>query len=198
MRTANCPLGNTESNPYEKGQIIINLIADTGSEQQIYIETGIYKIECVGAGSSGNGWYAGAAGYIMYGGGGSGSGFVGEYKLTKGTYKYRCGNGGTGNGGEGGASYILTTSTSTGIYAQGGRPGGYTQGGNDGGVLSIDSSLIIGTPQVKANGNKGADGAITTTDRAGGASIYNGYGAGGSSRSAGSNGILKITYLRLH
>lgn len=199
MRTANCPLGNIESNPYEKGQIIINLIEDTGSEQQIYFENGIYKIECVGGGSAGNGWYASAVGYIMYGGGGSGAGFVGEYKLFKGIYKYRCGNGGTGNGGAGGNSYILRTTDSLGINANGGQAGSYANwGGNEGGILSITESQIINTPQVKSNGNKGTDGGGSYSDFPGGPSVYDNYGAGGNSRGAGSNGLLKITYLRLH
>lgn len=183
--------------PYVPGTTLILETSNTG-EKQVNLEKGIYKIECIGSGSGGNGWYIASQGYIFYGGGGSGAGFVGEFSLPKGLYKYRGSNGGGGNGGAGQESFLINVDTNFGVSSGGGGNGWYTKfDGNTGGILSIREDQIIGIPQVKTNGNTGAGGGAAWGDFPGGPSVYNSFGAGGNSRGGGGGGYLKVTYLRL-
>ena len=156
---------------------------------------GVYKVEIVGPGSSGNGAAVVAVDIVYYGGGGSGAAFVGEMKLPGGTYYY-----GIGSPNSGAPAYLCLGSTSgDGVSAGGAQPSSFMRfTGNTGGVLNITEDWIVGTPEVKSNGNQGVSSSGYSGAVAGGASLYAGKGAGGASEGAGGSGYIKLTYLRLN
>lgn len=186
--------GNMSGDPFPPGDVVIDEPGTSSS--QIYLGEGIYRIESVGGGSGGNGFYMSAVTPIWYGSGGSGAAFVGEFHILDGYYNYQRGAGGGSLGGQGGDSFLLRTTDNLGVRAGGGAKGGYTQEGNAGGTLTITESQIISS-EVRSNGNAGG-GWNYSGDRAGAASVWGGYGAGGNSTSGGDIGHLKITYLRQH
>lgn len=181
-----------QADPYPPGTVKLDVNAATG-DQTIELEEGIYKIEAVGSGSSGNGAAVVAVGIIYYGGGGSGAAFVGEMKLPSGTYHY-----GIGSPNSGAPAYLcLGSASGDGVSAGGAQPSSFMRfAGNTGGVLSVTEDWIVGTPEVKSNGNQGVSSSGFSGAVAGGASLYNGKGAGGASEGSGGLGMLRVTYLR--
>ena len=185
-----------------------------------YTETGTYEItlpeddyevELYGAGGG-----AAICGYNTYytnRGGGSGAGFKGTIHIPAGTYTISVGSGGSsssgnvcnsGNGGDTSISNIVTAGGGLGAYIS------YNSYADDrygkGGTLTIDNSIIVGTPEIQSDGIQGDSVGYVyggyDISVYGGTSIYdethNGYGAGGSYNksgltSSGYNGYLKIT-----
>lgn len=158
------------------------------------IESGVYEVIVVGAGGGGASqgdqpdysWKSGSAG------GGSGSYVRSTINLDAGTYSSVVGAGGTGragggtkqgdNGGSSSFESLISCGGGTGGYAK------WTDGSPSvkvgvGGSYTVDSSINI----VEAsNGNSGAKKTGYSTAN-GGASLYGGYGAGGSARATGHN-----------
>ena len=118
--------------------------------------------------------------------GGSGAGFVGEIYIQKGQYEVICGTAPSG-----------TSQIGDLIIAGGGGTG-------TGGAYNIQpvsgkgGTLVINAQtrnvELQTNGNNGQTAVNGNQGtRAGGASVYNGYGAGGASRSSSpKDGYVKI------
>lgn len=158
-------------------------------------ETSSYEIVVVGAGGGGGAqgdkytWKSSSAG------GGSGAYAKIRTTLTAGSsYSLVIGAGGAGHGGgwtqvgdAGGASSFGTLVSCTG---GGGGYAAFTDGtpgvaGGAGGTYTVDSTV---TTVAASNGNVGGTTTnIVSNEAPGGASVYGGYGAGGSARATGHN-----------
>ena len=158
------------SSPYTPGQVLLNLTS--GSKTVEVLDNGIYELRLVGGGG-------GASIVTSLGGsGGSGSAFVGQIRLTKGTYSASAGALGasqsgtnTGRAGTGGNSNFGSA------YAYGATGGYYSGGGVGGSAPSIPYTII--SSSVNTAGANGTSGNILQIVRAnGGASKYDGYGKG--------------------
>lgn len=182
------------ANPYEPSTVLLNVTSPVG-DTTISLEKGIYKLEIVGPGSNGNGAAVVAVGIIYYGGGGGGAAYVGEVMIPKGTYHY-----GLASVNSGSPAYLTSgVATGTGVIAGGAQASSFTRfDGNLGGTLTVTSSWIVGTPEINSNGRQGTSTSGFSGVVAGAASLYNGYGAGGASEGSGTNGLIKLTYLRTH
>jgi len=160
--------------------------------------TGDYNVWLVGGGSGSSVFYSRSVNGMQRGGGfggGSGAYIHGNTELEKKSYTVTIGEGGlgnvTGNTGRAGGS-----STLNGNIAGGGQAHATNKVGG-GGTYTIVSSGLIGT-----NGNTGKQNAYNAQSTyinswdTGGASVYKGYGAGGTTTSKrgeyGKNGYVKI------
>lgn len=196
-------IGNVKIGKIYKGNILVYTSlkypidtilfeSSTPGTSSIELEKGIYEIYCIAGG--GGGW--GKKGGIIEeaAGGGSGSGFIGQITISKGNYKVTVGAGGAGgsvsgeNGGNSTIGNIVKTlgGSGSGKYAPGGAAPEIT--------TSIVSTIL------NQSGNTGKyNGQGSNPSADGGASLYNGYGAGGTGRSigggeSGSSGYVKIVY----
>lgn len=185
-----------------------------------YTETiphGLYEVIVVGAGGGGaaQGDQPKYAGKSSSGGGGSGALAITTIQLSDGDYDMTVGAGGVGRGGgtsknqwiygdDGGNSSFSNYITCTG----GGRAGAsftdHTGGDKFGGSAGVVSSLVGYESVIESlSGNVGGI-ATGYSVAAGGASVYNGYGAGGNAQATGlntgwgatgANGYIKYTML---
>lgn len=151
---------------------------------------GYYTVTVVGGGGSGglnSGIISNGQVYRNGGSGGSGAGFTGQLYLAAGNYTVTV-------GGINGASAINNL-----IIAGGGTNGGGKYGLNangyagSGGVLSISGTVQNVTLQANGNAGQAFTADISNTKNvAGGASVYNGYGAGGASNGSPTTGIVTL------
>lgn len=191
---------------YNVGDVIFE--SSAAGTQNVYIaKTGKYEVYCVGGGG---GFYCTfttlRTGSILNHhlsltkrvytswGGGSGAGFRGIINITKGSFSMTVGSAGTGSATgstpkSGGASKIgnLITCGGGGVKTSG------TSGGA-GGTVTLNTTPISTT--LNSSGNAGGYSKNTTSPSAtGGASVYGGYGVGGSNKSYnGGAGYIKIVY----
>ena len=172
---------------------------------------GEYELTVVGGGAGGAFVYS-ARFWDGAAAGGSGGGFIGVTHLTKGTYTVTVGAGGAGNfnnnsatsctAGYGGDSKFGDIVTAGGATAPTARYNAETQTGSIGGTVRYDVS-DFSSVSLSSNGNTGygsnqADGGTY----AGGASVYEGYGAGGQAAhgacKAGTAGYVKIKAVNVY
>ena len=162
--------------------------SSTAGTSTLSLEEGIYEVYCIGGG--GGGW--GRRGVAS--GGGSGSGFIGQINISKGNYEIMVGTGGAGgavSGKTGGNSTIGDIVKTFGGSGSGNYPSG--------GAIPEISVTILSTT-LNSAGNSGNHNSSSTgiVSAAGGASLYNGYGAGGlanrSGGKSGTAGYVKIVY----
>lgn len=181
----------TETTP--SGTVIFE--SSTPGTYTVNIPTsGSYNVWLVGGGSGSSVFTGGSSGMGGFGGG-SGALIQGTCNIDQGTYTVNVGEGGlgnvTGNTGRAGGN-----STLNGNIAGGGQAHSVNSVGG-GGTYTIVSSGLSGI-----NGNRGKQNHnyrqstyINSWDT-GGASVYNGYGAGGTTTSKhgeyGKDGYIKI------
>lgn len=185
--------------------------ATAGTYDVELLENGNYEVYCIAGGSGGLQLRAGGISY-SYGcaSGGSGSGFIGVVTLEKGVYNIVVG--------EGGASQYKTTTNSTVYGTTGGNSsigdaivaygGGAarvrvsytdTRAGTGGSTPTVTAEIVSTT--LNTAGKSGSSNATGRANLAGGASVYEGYGQGGSTSlpvgSTGTNavsGYVKIVW----
>ncbi|MDD4556506.1 MAG: hypothetical protein PHE89_04170 [Alphaproteobacteria bacterium] len=188
------PLGFSEFDTYRPSEIVFSSRAT--AEKVLNLRTGIYKLEIVGAGGGGGGVWSKNAAYFP--GGGSGAAFVGEIMLTEGQYKVRVGTkgsvGGVNYNGSAGSSSYLKSGSNTIAEAGGGGNGIFAGGAGAGGTITTNNSFIV-TTNLRTNGKSG-DGSHLWSPVPGGASVYGGFGFGGTSTGAADDGFIRLTYLR--
>lgn len=156
---------------------------------------GFYEVYCVAGGGQSN--YskssAGAGKWNFFiASGGSGSGFVGTIKLNKGNLSLIIG----GSGGDSSiGGYVKTYHGGNGDGSRGGS------GGSGGSTPTVNALVKSQTVNTAGNAGKYQTGSSSTTSCAGGASVYGGYGAGGTAygygNEAGKAGYVKIIYKSL-
>lgn len=179
-----------QSCPYKAGEVLFES-ATPGTYTLNLLANGIYKVWIVGGGS---GAYVREVIKVTKSGGASGAAFVGTVNLAKSSYNLTVGGGGAGGSspGSGGNSSIGN------IIVAGGGGGGYN--GGVAGILTINTSVI--SSEIQSNGKTGGYGSGTNA-RAGGGSLYGGYGAGGSSpggtktANPGTGGYIKVQFVSL-
>lgn len=195
--------GNNSS-PYEKEQVIFES-AVAGTYEVELLAKGKYEVYCIGGG--GGGAHYGKSGFgsrHASASGGSGSGFIGVVSLLNGSYNISVGTAGAYKGetypvrgSDGGDSYIDTL-----IIAYGGK-GGYVPNletnagtaGAGGAIPSVTAETTAVTINTQGNtGRKEYASGSTNPNLAGGASVYSGYGAGGTSGGNGTAGYVKIVW----
>lgn len=200
MQTFFNPLGTIKGAPYPVGTILFESgIAGTYS---ITTYEGIYELQICGAGGGGGG---SAGSHAWYGqNGGAGSAWKGYIKLNYATYTLIIGQGGGGGAGSGRnalpgangtASYVALSGNrliTTGAGNGGAGTGNYAGANNGAGGILTMGSLNILTTLLSSNGITQSTTSL----------LNNGYGAGGAYRPAntglnGTNGYIKLTYLRL-
>ena len=186
-----------ESERYTPGHIVYQKQNSSGSFS--VLDNGYYKITIVGGGG-GRGY--GDAVYWQYyacaGGGGSGSAVQIVCRLKKKTnYSYVAGGpggGGKGQAGSGGNSSFanFTAYGGTGGYGKG---DGHYHGGTGGSYPSVSIPVpeYVTDTLFAKSGNNGS-GQNISTSASGGASVYNGWGAGGSNGNGGT-GVVEVVYL---
>lgn len=179
----------------------------TPGNYSVDLIAGIYEFIVIAAGgggadSDGSRHYAIAAG-------GSGSGFIGNIQINAGNYNILVGKG--GNAAESGGSWAVAqnggnSSISNLITCYGGNGGAADAGGpscrvGTGGAIPNISGHILDVT-LNSAGNSGEYASKTQYHQLyqGGASLYNGYGAGGDVQQnigyyPGKDGYVKITYL---
>lgn len=188
----------------ESGVILVNLNTATSVEQSFTLPACKLKLELVGGGGGGGGYFIDAKGrHIQYASGASGGALVCEIQVPAGTYFYRCGGAGDPgghnyNGTAGSASYFSDQSQDKLAQATGGGNGVYACDFNvvpSGGIPSITGFTVLSTSLFQ-QGNPGL-GRVQYSDQdtAGGASVYQGFGKGGGSKTKGTDGLCRITYL---
>lgn len=197
------------SSVYEDGQVIFES-ATAGTYEVEIAQDGNYEVYCIGGGGGGahdgkKGSGVGGSGKRVSSSGGSGSGFIGVVSLLAGSYNISIGSAGEkikGNspvrGTDGGDSYIDTL-----IIAYGGK-GGYvpsvsTNAGTPGAggaipSVTVETTVVTLNTQGNTGSTRYATGGTSNLNLAGGASVYNGYGAGGTSAGNGTAGYVKIVW----
>ena len=195
--------------PYEftPGSIIVEEV-NSSAVKSILLMPGIYKVELVGAGG-GQGGFATASGIgFGSGGGGSGAAFVANMTVaTEAIFDYYAGNVGStnrgyvGTGGDGSNSWISEHNNLNIRYycnSAGTGSGGWDSHGNGGTLVNQGGfqEKYFSNITVASNGNRGTDGGVAGGWGTGGASVYQGFGAGaGGDQGDGSHGLVRITYL---
>lgn len=194
------PLGTNKGAPYPVGTILFE--SGTAGTYSINVYEGIYELQICGAGGGGGG---SAGSHAWYGqNGGTGAAWKGQIKLSYGTYTLIIGQGGNGGagsgrnalpGGNGTESNISLSNNrliTTGAGNGGAGTGNYSGANNGaGGILTIGSLNIINT-SISSNGITQSTTSI----------LGNGYGAGGAIKGGtsglnGTNGYIKLSYIRL-
>lgn len=189
FRTGLHPLGGGIKDPYKKETVLFES-ATPGTYNLNLAGDGVCLVYCIGAGAGGN--YSSDRNSKISRGGGSGAGFIGELLLKKGGLPIVVGAAGSENV-AGGASNVGNV-----IIANGGLCG--SGDGGAGGVVNVNSAYLAKTPELQVNGNKGSRNFSTGVlpSAGGGASVWGGYGAGGSGpHGSGAAGYVKIVYKRL-
>ena len=184
------------SSQYAPGQVIFES-ATAGTYSLDLLETGKYEVYCVAGGGSGARYFYSTQ--FLVASGGSGSGFIGNVALTKGTMSIVVGSGGSGQSGDGYGYNGTNSSIGSAVicYAGGGgnahSPSG--RGGSGGSAPSI--SVTVYSTSLNSAGNGG--GFRAGGSMGGGASLYAGYGKGGDASTGsvqqGTSGYVKITYI---
>lgn len=212
--------GTTISKIYKGSQLIYSYLAfpigtvlfeqsTPGDSYYVTMPPGLYEVYCIAGGGGGS-----ARRYIRYrdgSGGGSGSGFIGYIRITsKISARVTVGAAGNGaftqqyyavKGGNGGNSSIESLIITYGGQAResnyNGQYNDIAGGGAGGAAPTINVTIISQT--LNRAGNVGQ--SRTNTEQApGGASLYNGYGGGGTAgadqyyANPGTNGYVKIIY----
>lgn len=187
-----------KSSPYKAGELIFES-STAGSYTVDLKATGNYEVYVIGGGA-GSGTKI--SDYKWYTGGGSGAGFIGVVKLTKGSYSIQVGAGGkiaklADTTFAGGSSKI-----SDAIEAYGGKSVTVGEAGTGGSKPTVNVPIISTTLNTAGkNGKQGQyylDSTYYVTVYCG-ASVYKGYGKGGQIDSevlnAGKAGYVKIVYM---
>ena len=207
IRRAIRPLGGGIRDPYKKETVLFE--SSTPGTYNLNISgDGVYLVYCIGGGGGSARSYSPSKKKAAKAGGGSGSGFIGEIHISSGDYSIVVGNGGNAAYTGGGWSYGAAggnSSLSNIITCFGGR-GGAADAGGPSYIVGAGGSApaIIGQTkniELNSSGNSGGNGP-------GGASLYNGYGTGGTaihdhpfssagSQNPGTAGYVKIVYKRL-
>lgn len=204
--------GGGEKNPYSPNQVVFYKSSSTAIES-ITLYKGRYKVELVGGGGGQSG---GVTSYLVAGGAGSGSAFVGTLKVDKETiFDVYSGNLGSSNrtiGGSGGYGADGTNSwisehgnlniriycNSAGTGTGSASTGSSQKIGSGGTIVDLGnfvSKWMIETT-LRVNGKPGTRGQYVTTFGTGGASVYQGFGRGaGPQNNNGTAGLVRITYL---
>lgn len=143
---------------------------------------GFYTVAVVGGGGNGG---SGLNAYAVetFWSGGSGAGFVGELYLAAGNHTVVVG------GANGGSSIDNLVVAGAGGDGTG---GGFNLSpvGGSGGTLTITGQ--VQNASVQSNGNSGTTAVGLQQHVSGGASVYNGYGAGGASNGSPTGGVVTI------
>lgn len=164
--------------------------------------TGLYDVYVIGSGGGAGGGSTQSSHKHAGNGGGGGAGFIGRLSLTGGVYDVAVGKGGAGGaanskGSDGTASYISLNSKAV-VTANGGGGASAARAdpasGNYGGSIYTDDTKVV-SYSLKSKGNEG--GRSDRYDCPPGASLYNGYGKGGTGVYAakgnnGAGGYVKI------
>ena len=181
MRSSLLPLGNTENNPYDPETILVNNAGAFTFSQEL--PKGVYNLTLIAGGGNGTQWAF--SGYVWGAGGGSGSGFVGEFYNPQKQIVTIFAGANTN------ASYMDFQNIRMITCNQGGNAGYYSNG--VGGTISVNETLQH-TAQL-LNGNNGSTGLGSGT---GGKSIspVNNWGAGGNSGGGTVGGII-LKYVRI-
>lgn len=178
------------SGPYKKDEIIVERTT-AGTFDIELIGDGKYEVYVIGSGAgatfNGGGYMSG---YNIGSGGGSGSGFIGIVKLTAGTYSCKVGAG-VGARESATPSYAGQDSyIGNAVIARGAPSHAYNSAGNGGSAPTVNVPIISTT--LNRAGNPGT--VTSNYGGAGGASVYNGYGAGGGGTGSSTAGYIKIVY----
>lgn len=178
-----------QSCPYKAGQVLFES-ATVGTNSLNLLANGVYKVWIVGGGAGGAYKRNSSMGITLKQskGGGSGACFIGTIRISKGSFNITIGAGGAGRSGstdnhDGGQSNLGTLITAGG-------------GVNiNGGTLTLNTSVL--SSEISKNGNNG--GVSSSSSCSGGASLYNGYGAGGKvsgdTPSSGTGGYVKVQFV---
>ena len=189
---------------YTANQVIFEK-STAGTYSVELLETGNYEVYAIGGGGGGSNYRE--DNLYGYAGGGSGAGFIGVITLSKAVHSVIVGAGGAGNngyfgssskvGGTGGNSSISNSVT---CYGGGGAEAydtGNTTVGAGGSKPTVNVPIISTTLNTAGNsGSRHHNGGSGNTAN-GGASVYNGYGAGGKSAktsASGTAGYVKIVW----
>ncbi len=195
--------------PYKKDQVIFES-STPGTYNVELLADGKYEVYCIGGGAGAAHTSERISGNVRYSraGGGSGSGFVGIIKLKKSTLSCVVGNGGAPlrvpsttallTGYPGGDSKIQDFVISYGAPASVVRS--YPSYCESYAAPIPEISIVPLSQELNIAGNVGQTGTGSSgRGYAGGASVYNGYGTGGTasadlSAHAGTAGYVKIVY----
>ena len=184
--------------PYTPNQVLFES-STPGTYSLNILTDGVYEVYCI-AGGSGGAQYK-PQGFKWYvASGASGSGYIGNLKITQSTYQIVVGRGSSGKyGSKGKVSDAENSSISNVVTSYGGKGGkafdDRTQavGGDIPTTFTQEISFTL-----KQRGNNGIlDNNIAFCS--GGASLYNGYGKGGDVKirdyaNDGVNGYVKIIF----
>ena len=172
-----------KSGPYKKDQVIFES-STPGTYNVEILGKGKYEVYCIGGG--GGGYYKRDNRIVA--GGGSGSGFIGIIKIEASTISVSIGAGGRYQSYDGAGSSIGNL-----VITYGGGRGSTSSAA--GAQPTINATIISTT--LNSAGNPGERRA-GSGPAAGGASLYNGYGAGGVGQMginySGVSGYVKIVY----
>lgn len=204
-------LGGThvyQYNSYNPSSIIYNRVGG-GVVESVTLLPGRYKLEMVGAGGGQGGFATNSGVAFNSGGAGSGAAVVGEMVVNTTTvFEVTAGNVGStnrgyvGTGNDGGSSFIREKDN-PGIYytcnSAGTGSGGWS-GHGTGGYLQEDGGFwakwVPNGATFYSNGLEGEGGSRVGRWGNGGASVYQGFGAGaGPANNNGTAGMVKITYV---
>ncbi len=188
--------------PYEPGTAVY--FAEGGAPVTLKLVKGIYFIEAVGGGGGASYSKVGSG---MGSGGGSGGCIRGYYRLAKGVYNLTSGRRGDDSNmtnipnyeqsPSGEMSSVHTADGTAVCIGYGGTGAKRASPQGYGGSTYTNPTYQDGALVTNLGGNNGGVGSLWTAAK-GGASVYNGYGKGGDGNAPnqGTNGFLKITYLR--
>lgn len=170
----------------------------------IKLTKGVYFIEAVGGGG-GASYSKPAAG--MGSGGGSGGCIRGYYRLARGFYNITSGRRGDDSNmtnipyyeqsPSGEMASVHTLEGTAIIIGYGGTGAKRASPQGYGGSTYTNPAYQEGNLVTNVGGNNGGVGGLWSAAK-GGASVYNGFGKGGDGNdpNKGTNGLLKITYIR--
>lgn len=196
------PLGSHEQNYIEPNTVVY--FAEGGSVTSFEMQKGVYFIEAVGGGGGASYSVAGSG---MGSGGGSGGCIRGYYNIPKGRYSLYSGRKGDDSNMTNIPKYERSPSgEKSGVDLENGVSICIAYGGEGakraspygvGGGTYSNPSFQTGDIVSNITGANGANGGLWSIGK-GGASIYGGYGKGGDGNAplSGTNGFLKITYIR--
>ena len=191
--------GNTliwSSDPYDIDEIVFE--SSTAGTYPVNIAgDGLYEVYCIGGG--------GGVAVDMYtmltkrrfcsAGGGSGSGFIGILQISSNNYTIIVGSGGSSGMREWGSAGTNSSISNiiTSYAGNGGRANPSSlHSGTGGAIPNIYVPIISYT--LNTTGKSGGT-SFNGTSTTGGASVYNGYGAGSGNISySGTSGYVKIVY----
>lgn len=193
---------------FTPGSVVYEKYGGNAAED-VFLLPGSYKMEIVGGGG-GQGGFATNSG-VAFGAGGGGSGAAVSAVMTvseEAVFQVCSGNVGStnrgyvGSGEDGGDSWIReknNTAVFVACRSSGTGSGGWSGHGN-GGTVEDQGFLTKYSPGaqvlLRQNGNAGTAGGVVGGWGTGGASVYQGHGAGsGGDKGDGSSGMVRITFL---